>query len=516
MRTRNYLVLTVLAISACATVDAPKQTAVVPSVEKEKQIAAPAPEPRAPLIEKPIEKLAAPTSEPTTVPPAASVEPPKAMPSSPEKVAPPAPPPAVSIAKPPTTPATKPALPANPNTFMVTAAAKTANHPFYGQGSNLGFSINGQPGKEVVLTRGGKYIFNVDTGVQHDFYFTTVAAGWGAGTFTEGVEGQFTYKGEVTFEPKTATPSALYYACRNHKFMGGKIYVLDRGESVDALKKRLPPEEMATSTTPMPEIKISAAQIKQKISYAELVTANSEGAKRIDLSNNAEAKDMRAQAQKLVAQARVFSDAGDLNKAVNTVDEGLRLMASATQLVPIGSVGVDHKARYEELLNEVKAYEKSYLKHQSKETKNAALKNRLDLDKFRHLVKNAEGKAAEAKHEEANKLLSEASTMIVAALSVMLDSETVVYDKEFGTPEEEYEYELARYVSYAELVPIAIEQRQPSPSQVQMMDEFVKKGEQIVREGKAFAGRKDFTTAIQAMQAATDNVRRALMIAGVR
>lgn len=520
MRIKNFVVLAVLAISGCATVDTPLPTAAPQSVEPDKQVAAPAAAAKQGSVAPSTEKQAAKTDPHVQSPiPPAPVESPKSV-SAPLAATPPIPStpiPPIGTATPSSAPAAaKPVLPTSPNSFSITAGAKTSNHPFFGQGSNLGFSVNGQPGKELVLTRGGKYIFSVDTGVQHDFYFTTEAVGWGAGTVTDGIDGQFTYKGEVTFEPKTTTPSALYYACRNHKFMGGKIYVLDRGETIDALKKRLPQEQVVAVAAPKVELKVSPAQVKQKIAYAELMVASSEGAKRVEASNNVEAKNMRAQAQKDVVAARGLLDAGDVNKAISTADQALRLMTSATQLVPVGSVGVDHKARYDELLNEVKAYEKSYLKHQSKEAKNAALKNRLDLDKFRSLVKNAEGKAAEAKHEEANKMLSEASTMIVAALSVMLDSETVVYDKEFGSPQEEYEYELARYQSYLELVPIAIEQRQSTPSQVQMMDEFVKKGERIVREGKAFAGRNDFTTAIQAMQAATDNVRRALTIAGVR
>ncbi|TPW17890.1 MAG: hypothetical protein FD130_480, partial [Halothiobacillaceae bacterium] len=80
----------------------------------------------------------------------------------------------------------------------------------------------------------------------------------------------------------------------------------------------------------------------------------------------------------------------------------------------------------------------------------------------------------------------------------------------------EYEYELMRYQSYVELVPLAVEQRQPTESQKGVMDEFVQKGAQVANEGKGIAERGDYTTAIQAMQAATDNVKRALMLVGVK
>jgi hypothetical protein len=98
----------------------------------------------------------------------------------------------------------------------------------------------------------------------------------------------------------------------------------------------------------------------------------------------------------------------------------------------------------------------------------------------------------------------------------MLQSQTIEYDKDFATPREEYEYELARNESYVELIPIAIEQRHPNEGQVKLMNNFVAKSESIVGEGKALAAKGDYTMAIQAMQAATDNLRRALMIVGVR
>jgi len=114
--------------------------------------------------------------------------------------------------------------------FAVITATKDKTHPHYGKGDFLGFVVNGVQGGTLVLVRGKTYTFDVNTGVMHDFYFSTKTAGWGAGTITKGVQGQFTYKGVVTFSPTAETPDTIYYACRNHKFMGGEIHVVNRGE----------------------------------------------------------------------------------------------------------------------------------------------------------------------------------------------------------------------------------------------------------------------------------------------
>jgi hypothetical protein len=114
--------------------------------------------------------------------------------------------------------------------FTVTSATKDKTHPQYGKGSDTGFVVNGVQGGALVLVRGKTYTFDVETGVMHDFYLATKPVGWGAATLIKGVQGQFTYKGVVTFTPAAETPDTVYYACRNHKYMGGEIHIVNRGE----------------------------------------------------------------------------------------------------------------------------------------------------------------------------------------------------------------------------------------------------------------------------------------------
>src|SRR3569623_519602 len=76
-----------------------------------------------------------------------------------------------------------------PHTFNVTVQTKDPSHPNFGRGANLGFVVDGAPGKELALARGVTYTFAVRTGIQHDFYFTTSPVGHGAGTVTDGVIG---------------------------------------------------------------------------------------------------------------------------------------------------------------------------------------------------------------------------------------------------------------------------------------------------------------------------------------
>ncbi|MGC2167455.1 MAG: hypothetical protein WA632_15735 [Gallionella sp.] len=119
---------------------------------------------------------------------------------------------------------------APPIDFSVVSATKDKTHPGYGKGLDTGFVVNGVQGGTLVLVRGKTYAFDVDTGIMHDFYFSKKDIGYGMATIKNGVKGQFTFKGVVTFTPGADTPDTIYYACRNHKYMGGEIHVVNRGE----------------------------------------------------------------------------------------------------------------------------------------------------------------------------------------------------------------------------------------------------------------------------------------------
>lgn len=445
-----------------------------------------------------------PTPTPTPIPAESASVPSQAVPPPAVATPPVTPPPPAAVVK----PTTAPKKPSDPNTFLVTAVTKDATHPSFGQGHTFGFAVNGEQGKPIALTRGEIYTFDIDTGVQHDFYFSTSPVGWGSGVFADGVKGQFTYQGSVTFKPGATTPDALFYQCRNHKNMGGKIHIINKGEVVK-IEKSAPVKTVTGSPTVG---KPTAQQVQQKLSYAEMLVKSSDSAKRIQASNNTEAKNLQKQAQDQVAKAKAAG--ADLAAATVAVDEAFRLNGLAVKLVPAGTVTVDYKSDYEHIHKEMKGYEQSYNKNrQNKNTKVAA---KLDESKYKSLVSQAEQAAAGGDYAAAIKPLKEASNLITAAISVMLDDATVVYELKFDTPKDEYEYELERYKSYTELVPIAKQELKINAAQSAMVDELVNKAEQIIGEGKARAAKGEFPMAIQAAQAATENVKRALVGIGVK
>ena len=397
-----------------------------------------------------------------------------------------------------------------PRTFQLVAETKDASHPYFGRGSDMGFVTDGVPGKELVLTRGVTYTFSLDTGVMHDFYFTTSPVGRGAGTLTEGITGQFIFKGDAIFTPTANTPAVVYYECRNHAYMGGKIHVVNAGEKVTV---GLATESLAEEA-PAPVRNYTAAQVKQKLGFADMVIGSSASAKRVAASDNAEAKGLMAQAREQLTSARSALSGADNNRAMESVNEALRLMNNATRLVP-DHVVVDYKSRYTELLDQIHGFETAYQKNIANGVKEKAGEE-LNKARFSGLMSEAQSFAGQGEHEGAVRRLESANEMITAALSAMLQSQTVVYDKTFATAKDEFDFELSRYNSYVELVPVAIEQRQPSPQTVALMDQQTERAREIHDEAMGLAKKGDHKMAVMALQAATEKVQRALRLAGVQ
>ena len=497
-------------ISSCATVDKVTETTVdtepqptqsvavvTPTAAAEEDTAMSAPAPAAstpPEVEQPV--VAATVDTTAEMPAAAAVD---------ETMAESAPEPAAAAAASQVIP---------PNTFLVTAATKDPSHLFYGVGSELGLVVNGVQGKELIAVRGQTYIFKVDTGVRHDFYLSKSPKGWGAATLTDGVKGNYTYQGVVTFTPDDNTPDIVYYACRNHKYMGSKIHVVNKGEESKVVfgirDDTQPTDKKANEKSAFTK----GSQAKQKVMFAEMFISMSPAAKRIDASDHAEAKQMLGEARTKLASAKSALAAGKDAQAIATVDDALRSMTAASQLVPSEAQLTELRAHFEELLKGAHTYEKSYRRNlvMMKKKGKKGLPD-LDIDQISKMIADAQKLADNNQFDDANKLLTKVQHLITGALTELLADETMDYTLSFDNIQEEYEYELSRYKSYEELVPIAIEQKNP-PKQTRALMVEKAKGTYELSGPKAKEG--DYKTAIQMLQGATSHMQRALRIVGVR
>jgi hypothetical protein len=394
--------------------------------------------------------------------------------------------------------------------YTITAAPKDASHPFYGKGGPLGFVVNGVQGRTLVVVRGRTYRFKVSTSVMHDVYLSTDALGWGTAALTDGVTGNYTYKGVITFKPTAETPDLVYYACRNHKYMGGEIHVVNPGE--EGKVQITAPQAAAAKDGAA----LDKNEVTQRVNFVDMSIAQSDAARRIVASGNEDANAQFREALARLAAAKNALAADNLQQAKIQADEAMALMAKAAQLVPSESAQRRAKTKYEELLRGVKDMEESYKQNRESAGKSGGKEvASLDSDKIHKMMDAAAALSAQDKYDEANKILADAMSEVSSVLNKMLTNSTMSYEMKFSSDAEEYGYELERFNSLEEMIPQAIEQKQPPQTTLALFDTYVNKGKAKRDEAVANAKQQNFAAALQSIKQGTEQLETALKLIGV-
>jgi len=402
-----------------------------------------------------------------------------------------------------------------PSHFVVTVGPKKPSHPAYGKGHAMGFIVDGVSGKELVVERGKTYTFEIATDQKHDVYLSTKAVGWGGAPFAAGVEGAYTYKGKMTLKANKETPDQLFYACRNHPYMGGVVHVVDKGQKID-IKQQTAAAKAAGGVVSTRAETVTLSKVKQKLMFAEMMLG-AQGTKRVLASENDKAKQLVAAAKKKLDEGREQSSAGALPEALVLADQSLKMLSEASRLVPGDEEIAQQAESYKTTLAEIQDYQKSYQDNIKRMEKSGGVADdaRLDEKKLAATLAQAKSSAEKKDYVRANKLLQQARTTVTGALHKILDSKTIVYDLNFDTPADEYDYELMRFAGYEELIPVAIEAKKPAPGAIKLMESFLSKARSRRDEAVAKAEVGDYPMAIAMLLQATKTVRRALRMVGV-
>ncbi|MDH5218966.1 MAG: hypothetical protein OEX19_14790, partial [Gammaproteobacteria bacterium] len=400
-------------------------------------------------------------------------------------------------------------LPKDPNTFLVRLETKNKSHPFYGDGHKKGFAINGEQGKWLVLERGKTYTFNVETDVKHDFYFSNSPVGWGGAAHTKDVKGQFTYSGDVTFSPQKDTPNVLYYQCRNHKSMGGKLLIVDAGSDVALAMAKLETEraEYANNrAVKQQESALSPAKVRQKVSYAGML---------IQFKGKGLDNARKAELQKMIKDATEAEKAGKLEIAFQLAEQVVNSFKKQPKAALTQDEIDELKGEYEGILASVQSFEESHeaaMRSAKKEKRKVVDFDRKEIAK---LLAEGDTLAKKNEYKQAMQKARQAERKIAEAMNEMLGSRTLVYELKFESPKEEFEYEVKRYEGYLELIPVALEVKKPRQTSIDLMQKYVDKGKFFHDKAHESMAQGKHKEALVVIKDATKEVRRGLMLLGV-
>ena len=88
------------------------------------------------------------------------------------------------------------------------------------------FYVNDVENPELTLKRGVTYQIEVDT-TGHPLWIKSKDSVTTDNAYTNGVTGNGTYKGTITFAVPKDAPATLFYNCQYHLMMHGKINIID-------------------------------------------------------------------------------------------------------------------------------------------------------------------------------------------------------------------------------------------------------------------------------------------------
>jgi hypothetical protein len=109
------------------------------------------------------------------------------------------------------------------------AAISSCHAPGQLQVVNSGASayvIDGVSNPDLTLCRGSTYVFVVKA-TGHPFYIKTAQGTGTSNAYNDGVTGNGTASGDVTFAVPQSSPATLFYICSLHAPMTGKIHIVD-------------------------------------------------------------------------------------------------------------------------------------------------------------------------------------------------------------------------------------------------------------------------------------------------
>lgn len=114
------------------------------------------------------------------------------------------------------------------DTFRVTVAEKTPEHPYYNVGYEKGYVVNGRQSPTIIMVRDSLYLFDThEVSSQTVLWFFTMPIGGGEGIYSTVVKETYASQGLFVLQALNETPDTLYYASFDQPWMGGMILIVD-------------------------------------------------------------------------------------------------------------------------------------------------------------------------------------------------------------------------------------------------------------------------------------------------
>lgn len=260
---------------------------------------------------------------------------------------------------------------------------------------------------------------------------------------------------------------------------------------------------------------LSEDALSHRLGLLERLVHEERLVKRITDSDDKEARRKLAEAQEMWEQAEVKREVGNHNAAVEFTRQGLAAVSAASRLVGDAGRKVEYdRAHYEKLRKRVLSFSEAF-QRVVVEKPGQDIAALLDRDKVSGLLNEAEGLAVQGDYKGANRQASMAASIVEQALASARDRDTLLHELSFATPEEEYEYEKQRNMSYRLLVNMLEREKTVNSTALAQVRAAVEENDGIRKTAERMAQRGEMAEAIRQLEQGTDQLARVLRMSGL-
>ena len=257
----------------------------------------------------------------------------------------------------------------------------------------------------------------------------------------------------------------------------------------------------------------SRETVQQRLGAISTLIESSSGAKQVESSGNATARSKRTAARVLWRTAEAALRDGDTASASSLLDEAAKSMFEAVrQAAPEQVAALKERRDFDARMESTEAL----LVAQKRIVKEKGIKT---ADEFireaEELLKRANNLAASGELKPARAVLDQAYLSVKAAVRGMRSGETLVRSLTFASKEEEYHYEIDRNDTHLMLVTILLAEKRTSASVDTMVQGALDQAAKQRKAAEGLAGKRDFDSAVRALEDSTKELVRAIRGAGV-
>ncbi|CAD5372309.1 Cellulose synthase operon protein C [Rubrivivax sp. A210] len=252
-------------------------------------------------------------------------------------------------------------------------------------------------------------------------------------------------------------------------------------------------------------------QIEQRMQLTARLLADSLTAQRIVASGNVEAVGHLDEGRLRFSMAEEALQRGDLAVARQQVDDALKHLGLARRMAPDAPARqAALRQRHQEMLANVERLIDSW-----RSRAGAADGKGSDLAEALGLVGSARSMADSSRFEESVRALEAAQGYVLAGLARQLGTREIDYTVRASSPAEEFQLELKRHQSLAELVPVAVADLRPKGEALAAVERHAESGRVLRMQAEASFKGGDTAQALAHLRNASLFYQRALGAAGV-